>query len=795
MRILSCLHLSLKSWLKTPVVFVLAILMLAVGIGASVAAYGFLNATLLQPLPVKNPHEIMVIETPKSGLMRAGESYDLMESSPLMADTFIIRHQWDVSFQKKEEAALLVTACEVSGNYFTALDVRAKIGRTIEPEDDIPGAAPVVVVSERFWKRSLDSKEDIIGASVRLNDRNMTVVGVIADPFRGTYRHIDVDVWFPHHQAFIEWQRRGKSLYAWQAQFRLRAGVSKGQVQAELDNFAAHLRLAGGNPEFRMSLRPEREVHLERRKDLATQSFFILGVLLTLLLLGCANVSNILLAKVTSRRNELAVRRVLGAPARSIFGLLIADGLVLSVIAAAAGVVLAFLLVRGGSVFGLEIPPGEIFKPKVLLFCIGTALMSGVLCGVIPAIQAIRVNINHVLKESSRTSTQFRTGRLLIVFQVALSLTLLIACGLFIRSLQEAQNVAPGIRTENLLSFAVNLEHLGGTINSERFSFYRRLIDELEAEPDIASAGVSTHSLLGGARTRGGTWASDVDIPRGSDLWSITFVSVGQGFFETSGIPIVNGRAVTAEEVRTKATTAMINESLATRFWPGEDPIGKEFYPFYSMWPDRPYRVVGVFRDFRLTVRDPPIPVFMLPEVQNWGVVVLRTRVQPAEVKQKVVSIVRSIDPRLPVQNLQTIDESINDSIRSLRAGFNIMLAVGIIGLMISIVGVYVALNYWIRRSSQEIGLRMALGAAPAMVMAMYMRRGLVTVLAGLGLGLAIAALAIPYVRELFYEVSPLDPVTFVGGPIVLFVAACAACYFSARRAARVEPMAALRED
>lgn len=797
MNILSYLTLSLKSWLKTPVVFALATLMLAVGIGASVAAYGFLNAAFLQPLPVKNPQEMTrIYSSIDRGTMSPGDYYHLVEYNPTFADAFLARVHQGMNFQLGNQA-ILVAACEVSGNYFEALEVKAHRGRTIRPDDDVAGAAPVVVVSERFWRNQLGSRDDLVGSLIQLNGRPTTVVGIAPASFRGTFRRTTIDVWYPHQQVFPAWQLRHRGTTHYAGLFRLPEGASVAQVHAELDVFAADIEREfpspGGRPQtFR--IRAEQEMELQLQGGLATQSYFILGVLLTLLLIACANVSNLLLAKVNARRNELAVRRALGAPARSIFGLLITDGMVLAAVAGIAGTLFAFLFVRGFSFLGMELPPGEALNVRVLLFFVAVTLVVGFLCSVIPAIQAVRVNINEVLKESARNSTRFKTGGALIAIQVALSLTLLIGSGLFIRSVQEAQQVESGMRMDDVLSFTLNLGNIGGYDAGERIEFYRRLIETLEADPDIDSAGFSTYRLLQGHIGFARMWTSGTDIPDESYQWGVTRFNAGPGFFETMDIPIIAGRAITLEDMVNEEKVAVINETLAKRIWQGENPVGREFIPF-SRVPDETLRVIGVSLDFQLAPHEAPPPIFMYPETSNESVVLVHARVDAKRMKPRILAIMRDLEPALPVHDLRTIDESLAKSIQPIRAGFSIMLTVGLLGLAISIIGIYAALSYWVRRSSREIGLRIALGAAPGGIVKMYVRRGTLIVFAGLLLGLALAAFVMPRVQDLLYEVDARDPVTFVAVPVILLLAALLASYFSARHAARVDPMAALRSE
>lgn len=794
MNILNYLILSFRSWLKTPVEFTLSILMLAVGIGASVAAYGFLDAALLRPLPVKNPHEIMRISNSLFGTIPSGHYYDLKDYSSVLADSFISRTRWGTSFQSGD-TAVLVSASEVSGNYFEVLGISAKLGRTVRLDDDVSGAAPVVVISERFWRKEFNAQDEIIGSLIRLDGRSATVVGVIPEPFRGTFRMSEVDVWFPYRQFLAKGDAPQRGGYSHTVQFRLRDGVKPSQVQADLDAFAAHvsrdpLTYSG----YYLTLLPEREAILERHRDLANQSFFILAVLLSLLLIGCANVSNVLLAKVNDRRSELAVRRALGAPARSIFGLLISDGLLLSALAGLTGILFSFLFVKAFSLLGMELSPREAMSIRLLIFFISVVFLVGFLCAVIPAIQAVRANINEVLKESSRTSTRFRTGGALIVLQVAFSIILLIGAGLFARSFHEAQRVSPGFRMESLLSFTLNLSNLGDTRDDERVALYRRLLEELEGHPGVVSAGISTYRpFQEWLSSTAGIWRSGLDIPDNSPFWASSFFIVGPGFFKTMDIPILRGREAMIEDVE-DGDVAVVNEAFAEHFFPGENPIGREFYPITTNRVAS-FRIIGVSRNFQHGIRQVTPPVFMHVRTDIRLVMMVHTEGPPERLKPAILSMVREVEPTLPVQDLMTVEESRAKAIQPIRAGSSITALVGVLGLAISLIGIYAALSYWVRRSSQEIGLRMALGASPGTIVKLYVRRGALIVSGGLVLGLALAAFLMPYVQDLLYQVDARDPATFLAVPIVLFVAAILASYFSARHAARVDPMVALRRE
>jgi predicted permease len=811
------LRYGLRMLAKSPAFTIIAAFSLALGIGANTAIFSMVNVILLRPVPVSEPDRLvsvfMLDERNPGNLPFSHLNYkDVRDQnqvfSGVAAFTFA-QLNWSHATESEQIAAQVV-----SGNYFSLLGVEPALGRAFMPEED-EKPTPVVVVSHGFWERSLGSDPAIVGRTLTLNRTPFTVVGVGRRGFTGTLLGGGPSVWVPmsmHHvvQPNFNWyeQRRGLFLFA---VGRLAPNVSVDQASANLKTVFAQLaqaypndnkgRSAGAVPLLQARLNPQ---GIDGDGGGVVQiSMILMTVVGIVLLIACANIANLLLARANKRRREIAVRLALGANRARLVRQLLTESTLLSLFGAALGLLLAQWLLGAliGADLPLPLPVGEevSLDGRVLAFTAALAIATGVLFGLAPALQASRADVVPVLKNENVPSGDGRRGRvlglrqILVVVQIALSLVSLVAAGLFVRSLQGSHRIDPGFETSGVLVMNFNLGREGYTPERGQ-GFYREIAERVSTLPGVRRAAVAQSAPLDGGLRRS-------VMPEGADTTTqdrilVQVNSVSPGYLDAMGIPLERGRDFTDTDEEGTPKVVIVNETMAARFWPGEDATGKRFKFFGD---DDFTTVIGIARDAKYNaVAEDPTPFIYQPLRQNYSpAAVLHVRAAGAAgLAAAVRREVQQLDPTLSVFDVRTLEDQVSDSLGPLRINVILLSIFGLLALVLASVGLYGVASYSVTQRTREIGVRMALGAPSSTVLRLVLVRGLVLVAVGLATGVAVAfVLSVLIPADLLTNVGARDPLTFAATSALLGGVALIASFIPAWRATRIDPLVALRTD
>ena len=811
------LRYALRMLVKSPAFTSIAALSLALGIGANTAIFSLVNVVLLKPLPVTEPTGLASVfmtdqRNPGNLPLSHLNFKDLRDQNQVfteMAAFSFAQMNWSSGTESEQ-----IPAQVVSGNYFSVLGAQPARGRAFLPEEDLT-PTPVVVLSHGFWERSLGADPGIVGRTLTLNRTPFTVIGIAPKGFAGTLLGGGPSVWVPMSmhdvaQPNFDWyeQRRGLFLFAFG---RLEPGVGIEQAAANLRTVFAQLeqafpndnkgRSAGAVPLLDARLNPNGQ----DGPQVVQISMILMTVVGIVLLIACANIANLLLARANRRRKEIAVRLALGADRTRLIRQLLTESLLLSAIGGVLGMLLAYWMLD--AVIATELPlPFPIddnlaVDARVLAFTAALALATGLLFGLAPAIQASKADVVPVLKNETVPSG---TGRgwievlnlrqALVVSQVALSLISLIAAGLFLRSLQDAQRIDTGFETRGVLMMTFNLGREGYTPERGQL-FYEQIAERVAGLPGVRRAAVAQTPPLAGGFLRS-------VFPEGADTTTrerilVQVNSVSPGYLETLGIPLLRGRDFATTDATGAPLVVIVNETMAERFWPGEEAIGKRFKFFGD---DAFTTIVGIAKNAKYNgVGEEPIPFIYQPLRQNYtpaGALHVRAAADAASLASAVRREVQQIDPTLSVFNIQTLEDQVAQSLAPLRMNVILLATFGALALLLASVGLYGVASYSVTQRTKEIGVRMALGAQPSAVLRLVLGHGALLVGVGLAIGLVIALVgsrAIP--QALLPNVSVRDPLTFVVTTGVLGIVALVATFIPARRATRIDPLIALRTE
>jgi predicted permease len=833
-RLVQDVQYGVRTLAKNPTFSLVAVGTLALGIGANTAMFSLLDQVVLRLLPVRHPEQLVIVRETGN---HYGNTYgtntiswpmfeDLRDNNQVFSGMFC-RFPATVTIGYGERAAQIPTEL-VSGSYFPILGVGAALGRTIAPDDDaVPDSRPVVVLSYRFWRSYFDGDRKIIGRTIALNSHAMTIIGVAQPGFDGVEMGAPAKVFVPimmktamtpHSDGLKDRRRR----LSWVTAYgRLKPGISVQQAQASLQPLLhSILEMEVQQPEFaRSATAADRQLFLRNRVELLPGSdnglreymrrplWLLVALTGAVLLLACANLANLLLARATARERELAIRLAIGAGRARIARQLLIESLLLSAAGAVVGLALAFLADRVllriylPADAAAEFVVSPIPDGRVLAFVVGAMLLTSLVFGLLPAVRGSRTEITLSLKDRSGALSAggISLRRMLVGIQVALSLLLLVGAGLFVRTLRNLESLGPGFPTDHLLTFRID-PSLNGYSDEQTKSFYQRLEINLQTMPGVTSVGFSTMPLLKGYAWQNAVLGKDFE---GAPIEEQPVLcEVGPGYFATVGIPIVAGRAFTAQDDRTaKYTYSVINESFARKYFPGRNPIGQRFGLVDDMEPVTPdIEVIGVipdkkYRDLRET---PPaqayFPYFEGPHFRFMNVY-LRTQADPRLIEDELRERMRQFDPHVPVVGLQTMNEQIGFSLRTERLVASLSAVFGGLATLLAVIGLYGVMAYTVMRRTREIGIRIALGALRSNVIAMVMREVFILIGAGLAAGIALALALADLIRSQLFGLNPRDPLTFVGSAIVLTLAAGLAGFLPALRASGVDPTTALRQE
>jgi predicted permease len=806
------LKVAVRMLFKNPLFTSAAILTLALGIGLNTAVFSAVYDLVLKPLPgVQEPDRLVQVYRSWPGIEFGSNSiphfFDLRDRSEEVFSGVGAFSLQPASVTLGEDPEYLLGQM-VSAGYFQVLGVNAVIGRVFiqEEEGRAPGAHPVTLISQNLWQNRYGSDPEVIGQTINVNGHPYEIIGVVPAEFRGVIPILQTDVWIPLMMqmeflpGYNRFERRGNNFM--QAIARLQPGVTPERAQEFLDALTLRFReeMPDSYERGEMLLVPQSEVTLapDMRNAAVGLSGVMMGVVGLLLLIASVNVANLFLARAQDRKKEMGIRLSIGANRRRVIAQLLTETLVFSLLAAVAGLGMAFVAVKGASTITLPIDIPHSFdlaiNGPVLLFSLCVALLAGLVFGLAPALQASRPDLVTALKGeiSAQGAKGSRTSRVLVVGQMALSLVLLISAGLFIKNLQASSQIDKGFDSENMMVAAMD-PSLQGYSQEETEVFYRELLDRVRAIPGVSVAALGESVPLSFSSSD-----SRVDIPgydpSPEERMSIRYNRVSPGYFAAMGIPMLQGREFEETDRADAPGVIIVNQHFADRFWPGENPIGKQVG---SHGMDR--TVVGVVPTGKYsTLSEEPLDHQYLPITQSFGAgqyLHVRTAGDPESLLTSIRETVRALDPNIPLFDVKTMNTHLGIALMPARLAGIVLGFFGVLGLILASVGIYGVMAYSVAQRTREIGIRTAMGADRSEVTSMILWQGFKLVLVGGAVGI-VGALGMSLVIEsLLITGQALDPLAFVGIPVLLGAVALLATYLPARRAASVDPVRALRSD
>jgi len=825
--LLQDLRYAMRMMLRNRAFTILAVFTLSIGIGANTTVFSWVDAMLLRPLSgVTLPDRLVAVETLTPNGAFVPNSYpdyrDFRDHLKLV-DGIAVTHPAAFSVGQQDHAER-VWGELVSGNFFSVLGTRATVGRVFLPEEygDKPGAFPLVVISDRFWRSHFNADPLIVGKTIRVNQHQLTVVGIADPAFHGSFAGEAFDLWIPYMMqpelnGVDEWMLRDRGDRNMLGIARLKPGVTLDQARAELASLATRMAVADAdtNQGLSATMMPLANSHFGPQSLLLAPLRILMGVCAVLLLIVCANVANLLLARATVRQKEFSTRLALGASRARLARQVVAEILLLVIAATLCGIVVTDWM---SHILGMLLPPGQLslaldphLNFRVFGFSAMLCIVTTVAAGLFPALHAGRTNLNENLNEAGRSGVGgVRSHRLrssLVVVEVSLALVALIGAALFVRGFSAARQIDPGFNPNHVLLSQFYLAGNGYSLQ-QRKDFTRRLGDKLQSAPGITNVAWSDFVPLG---FDAGSWEHlEVRgyIPSRDENMKIYRNMVSPDYLQLMGIPITQGRNFTAHDDEKSPLVMIVNQAFVDHFFAGHNPIGRQVHG-WAEW----FTVIGVARNSKYHyLSEAPLPYFYVSFRQMYRADLdlafyVRTHGNPETALSLVREKAREIDPGVTVFDAVSLSEFIGASLYPQKVAASLLSVLGALSVILAAVGLYSVMAYSVAQRTREIGIRMALGARPADVLRLVVRQGLSLVVAGLvvGLGLSlavsrsIAALSIlgssMDTPTKLLEVSATDPLTYVGAMLLLLAIAFLATWIPARRAAGVEPMTALRYD
>jgi macrolide transport system ATP-binding/permease protein len=798
-----------RAFRKSPGFTTVAILTLALGIGANAVIFSLVNTFLLRPLPIRDPEQVWAIHQGKQSDSSYSQSMsypnykDLRDRNQVLTGMSVYRFDpMSLSHNGKNER---VWGYLVSENYFDVLGVRPALGRSFLPEDGMaPNTHPVVVLNYRTWLRRFDGDPAILDSSIMINGRTFAVVGVAPPEFTGTESLFTPEFWIPSMmQEWIEgyngFTSRGDG--QWLAFGRLKPGVTQQQAQAQLNSVAQQLGKEYPGPDDGMALRlnPPGLVEPGLRRAVIAFSLALSLMVGLVLAITCTNFASLLLARGAHRRKEIALRLAMGATRLRVARQLLTESLLLSVLGAASGLFLGAFLIRlaEAAVPSLDFALTLDLRMdwRVVTFVVALALLTGIAFGLLPALYTSQPDVLGTLKEElswGRRRSWLRGG--LVAMQVALSSILLVTAGLTIRSLQHTEALGPGFDPNQALTLSVDLG-LQGYDEARGRNFYHQLMQATRTLPGVKSVGLIRSLPLGLEYSTTGVYPDGRPEPHANAMPSACYESTSPGYFAAMGIPLMAGRDFSEADTAKSSGVAIINETLAQQFWPGENPIGKRLHSGNT--GSNALEVVGVAKNGKYqTLGELPSLMIYYPLSQVYSsdaALVARTNFDPKLVIASVRNEVLRLDPNLPIYEAKTLEEHMKLPLFPLHAGAVVVGSFSLLAMILAAIGIYGLMAYSVAQRTQEIGIRMALGARTWDVWSMVLSQGLIIVAVGIACGLLGSIALSKIIASLLYGISATDPLAFALSLLLLASAALAACFFPARRATKIDPVAAIK--
>jgi putative ABC transport system permease protein len=799
---------GLRALKKNPGFAAIAVLTLALGIGANTAIFSVVNAILLRPLPFKDPDRLVILghAYPKldliapvspPGFVNYRDRGNVFESAAVSTGGSV-----NMTGQGEPER---IQGRQVSAAFFSTLGVAPIIGRDFTPEEDQPGKEFVAILSYGLWQRSFGGDQNVLGRTITLDGRAYSIVGVMPASFN---LYEGDELWTP---LGMPAEYYGPSRL--QSEFlvmiaRLKPGVNLQQAQVAMNTVAT--QLIKDNPgtfaidgSWGVSVKLLYEDYVA---DIRPALLVLLGAVGFVLLIACANVANLLLARSNARRKEIAIRTALGAGRWRLVRQLLTESVLLSLMGGGLGLLIAIwgvdLLVKLNQ---HNIPRAREVNvdARILIFTFGLSLLTGILFGLVPAIQASKTELTEVLKEGGRTSggahrARFRNA--LVVSEIALALVLLIGAGLMVKSFARLVQVDPGFQTKNIMTMQVSLPYVPNRKPQEITAFYKQVVERVRNLPGAESVGTVSILPLSGGVNSGFFAIEGRDVPEGEQQPHGDRRVVNTDYFQTIGIPLLKGRYFSEQDGPEAPNVVIIDDTLASKYWPGEEPVGKRITYNRDPKGERIWReVVGVVGAIKHRALDADYKGTMYaPHNQvsySSMFLVVRSASDPAAMTSAVRGAVQSVDKDVPIYRINTMEKLISESVASKRFSMLLLGIFAAVALILAAIGLYGVMSYGVSQRTHEIGIRMALGAQARDVLRMVVRQGMLLAVIGMGAGLIGAFALTRVMQRLLFSVSATDPLTFIIVPLVLAAIAMLACYIPARRATRVDPMVALRYE
>ena len=797
---------GLRSLLKHKTFTAISIVTLALGIGANTAIFTVVNAVVLRPLPYQDPERLAMLWTTKDANQEQPFSFadynDLKSQVKSFSALGAASPPWNFTLTVGNEPEP-IQGMYVSANMFELLKVAPERGRSFTADEDRTGGPPVVIISRALWERRFGGDTNAVGKQMSIGGTSATVIGVMPAQFQ--LLDPAAELWIPLAQN--QFASSGRQVRLLSVLGRLNEGVQTTAASAELAAVAKRFESEYPDTNSGVSLRLV-PLHQQVTGKVRPALLLLFGAVGLVLLIACANIINLMLVRSASRHREIAVRTALGAGRLRLLRQLLTESITLSVLGGIAGVLLGSWGVN--ALLALNPIPIPSYNKigvdvMVLVFTLVTSVITGIVFGLAPAWQTLRVDLNSALKEGGRGAAadagHRRLSSALVIAEMAMAMVLLIGAGLLLRSFERLLDVKPGFTTENLLTMQIGLPNTAYQEPQKRAAFMQQLESSLRGAPEVTSVGFVTRLPLMSTLNNVTTFLAieGRDVPLG-DRPEIDFRRASTGYFQTMGIPLLSGRLVTEQDVTNNSRFVLINEAMAKRFWPGEDPVGKRISTIVSSGQQIPWQtivgVVGNVRHLGLDVEPRPEIYYHTNTSPPFGpVVVIRTTSDP----QRLISIarakVRELDRDVPVSNVSTMEQLVAQSVAQRRFGMFLLGVFALLALLLAAIGIYGVVSYSVTQRTQEIGVRMALGASASDVLKMVLRNGMSLALVGVALGLAGAFGLTRLMSRLLFEVTPTDVTTFTLVSVALTVVALLACYLPARRAMKVDPLEALRYE
>jgi putative ABC transport system permease protein len=802
------LRFGARMLLKNPLVTLVAVIALTLGIGANTAIFSVVQGVLLSSLPYTDAEKLVIVwekkPTKQQNTINLGNFFDWKDQNKVFTDMaafFDLSGSLTSDGEPEQVPGQIATT-----NLFSLLGVNPVLGRTFAPDDGKPGQPNVVVISYGFWQRRFGGDGQVIGRKIKLNNQEVTVIGVLPAGFgwhlqKGSMASKPAEMWSPWQVSNETRQRQGRFA---SAVARLKPGVTFAQAQAEMDTIGA--RLEKEYPEFNtqwgVNVVPLRTQFTgEIRRPL----LILLGAVGFVLLIACANVANLLLARAAARKKEIAVRAGLGASRSRIARQLLTESLLLSAIGGILGLLLAWWGTR--ALIALS-PPALMdlhdvgVNLPVLAFALGVSLLTGIIFGLVPALEAARFDLQESLKEGGKniggSARSHRFRNLFVVMQVALALVLLVGAGLLLKSLNRLQSVDPGFNPKNVLTMRVSLPMEKYDSESKRVDFFKRAVEQVQALPGVEAAGATNFLPFDGPHSGTGVEIQgEPKRPPGQEL--ITGICVTDAnYFQAMQIPLKRGRLFTSQEATEMRHVVVVNETFVRKNLAGLDPIGKRVT--IDMKDDNvPTEIVGIVGDNKhmgLDSEIEPMAYWPHPELTYpFMTLVIRTRGEATNIGPAARGVIHNLDPQQPVGDMSTMEGLLAKSVVRSRFNTTLLSVFSLVALVMAAVGIYGVMSYSVLQRTHEIGVRMALGAQNSDVLSLVVKQGVVLGLVGVAAGLIASFALTRLIVTLLFEVTATDASTFCAVAVGLFAITLVACYIPARRATKVDPLVALRYE